>query len=268
MMGTALTASLIAGAYVAMPATAGPKPTPTLTIPNNHVTANKPFNVRYSSSHVPRGSTLFLQRQFGSAHVWKNVKRLAGTHGATSAPGVQMGEYGYRVAISKPHKASIYSRGRNVFVYGNIPFTTLCSARNVQWGNFDNGCQSGSAQVGNYLFQAAATFSAEGSYNASAPNVNLAVAPSTSCRALHLDYGESNYDNQFAGGNMMITQIVVQAHSDPVSVTFPGGTLQHTDVALDGGPFQITDESSYTGAGSLSVLVNGSLNCFTSNGVR
>jgi hypothetical protein len=125
-----------------------------------------------------------------------------------------------------------------------------------------------SAQVGNFLFQAAVGFSAEGSYNAGAPNVNLAVSPSTSCRSLHLDYGESNADDQFAGGNMMITQSVVQAHSDPVTTTFLGGALQHSDVALDGGPFQITDESSYTGAGSLQVLVNGSLNCYTSDGIR
>ena len=52
-----------------------------------------------------------------------------------------------------------------------------------------------------------------------------------------------------------------------MTATFAGGALQHVDLKLDGGPVQITDESSTAGSGTLEVLENGTLNCYTTDGV-
>ncbi|MFL5822947.1 MAG: hypothetical protein ACJ764_05840 [Solirubrobacteraceae bacterium] len=226
-------------------------------------TADTPEHYTYSVRNAPRGSVIVLQRQRGGG--WKTLRKFT-RHSGHGSITQSIGEYVLRVAVLKNHHVRAQKQ-RTVFVYGDIPFSALCDAANVQWGNNDRGCNRSTAQVGARLFPSAATFDAPGSSSPSAPAHNITVTPSTSCRTMHLDYGESNDDVQHAGGETMITQTLIQQNTDPVSVTFPGGAEQSTDFQLDGGPFQITDESNFTGSGSLKVLENGSLNCYTTNGV-
>ena len=232
------------------------------SIAKNH-TDGKPERFTYSARGVVRGSKIVLQRQKGRG--WKTLKTLR-KHSGTSSVTQSTGEYVLRVAVIKSGRATS-SKLRTVFVYGQIPFTALCDAPNVSWQNDRRGCSSSTEPVGPFLFESAATFDAPGSSSDSPPQPNLTINHATSCRLLHLDYGESNADQQRGGGSTQFTQTVIQEHTDPKSVTFPGGALQHSDFTLDGGPVQITDQSNFTGSGSLSVLENGFLTCYTPNGL-
>jgi hypothetical protein len=182
------------------------------------------------------------------------------------APAEAIGAYNLRVAVLKSGRV-LASKVKPIHVYGDINFSALCDAPEAIWNNNDGGCSATTAQVGPYLFQSAVTFDAPGSSSPSAPAVNITVNGPISCRTMTLSYGESNADDQHAGGNMMITQSVIQEKTAPNTTTFPGGAVQTTTIKLDGGAFQITDESTYTGQGSLAVLENGTLNCYTPNGV-
>ena len=232
---------------------------------STRLTAGNPVHFTYSVRGATRKSVVAFQRR-GAGGQWRTTKTLKSHSGNGVAPALAIGAYDVRLAVLKGGRLQAAQR-RDVLVYGDIPLSNLCGASNVEWGNSDGGCDSSTAQVGEFLFQSATYFDAPGSSNATAPAVNLTITPSTSCRSLHLDFGESNADDQHAGGNMMITQSVIQSQTPPSDTSFAGGVLQHIDLALDGGPVQITDESSTAGAGTLEVLENGSLNCYTTNGV-
>lgn len=228
-------------------------------------TAGKHEHFTYGVRNAPKGSVVALQRENGASGPWKTVKTLHAHSGSGSAPALAIGLYGMRVAVLKNGRLVAQHR-KTVYVYGDINFSALCNAPEVQWKNNDGGCNQTAAQVGENLFPSAATFEAPGSSSQLAPATNLLVTPATSCRTMTLNYGESNADDQHAGGNMTITQTVVQEHNPLNTNTFPGGTLETTTVKLDGGAFEITDESTYTGSGNLEVLENGTLNCYTANG--
>jgi hypothetical protein len=229
------------------------------------LTAGNPVRFTYSVRGAPRKAVVVFQRRAAGGG-WRTTKTLRSRSGNGVAPPLSIGDYTVRVAVLKSGRVEAAKR-RQVLVYGDIPFTNLCDASNVEWGNSDSGCDSSTSQVGQFLFQSAANFDAPGSSNSTAPALNLTITPSTSCRSLHLDFGESNADAQHAGGSTMITQSVIQSQTPPTDTTFAGGALQHIDLTLDGGPVQITDESSTAGDGTLEVLENGTFNCYTSNGV-
>lgn len=227
-------------------------------------TAGRVESFTYGVKSFPSGATLVLQRQKRDGS-WLRLKTLKRHSGTGSVPAQAIGLYVLRVAVLKGGHVRAEKR-RTIYVYGKVLLTQICNSSNVEWGNNDGGCNSTTQQVGPYLFQSAATFDAPGSSSENAPAVNVTITPSTSCRTLHLDYGESNADQQHAGGSMMITQTLLQSNTEPATSTFAGGVLQHSDFKLDGGPIQITDESTYTGPGMLRVLENGYLNCYTANG--
>lgn len=229
------------------------------------LTAGNPVHFTYSVRGAARTSAVVFQR-LGAGGQWRTVKTLKRRSGNGVASPFSIGEYSVRLAVLNGGRMQA-QRSQQVFVYGDIPFTNICDASNVEWGNSDTGCASGTSEIGQFLFQSAASFDALGSSNATAPAVNLTITPSTSCRSMHLDFGESNADNQHAGGSMMITQSVIQSQTPPSDTTFPGGSVQHLDLTLDGGPVQITDESSTAGTSILKVLENGTLNCYTTDGV-
>lgn len=232
---------------------------------SSKLTAGNPVHFTYSVRGATGKPTVVFQRQ-GAGGQWRTLKTLKRRSGNGAAAAFTIGEYNVRVAVLKSGRLQA-ERGQQVFVYGDIPLANVCNASNVEWGNSDGGCNSGTSEVGQFLFQSAATFDAPSSSNATAPAVNLTITPATSCRSMHLDFGESNADDQHAGGNMMITQSVIQSQTPPSDTTFSGGVLQHLDLTLDGGPVQITDESPTAGNGTLEVLENGTLNCYTTNGV-
>jgi hypothetical protein len=223
------------------------------------------LHIRYAVHGVSKGDVIAFQVQ-GSNGRWRTTKKLRDHSGGAEAPGLSIGAYMVRLAVLKNGHALAKSLAP-VKVYGDIPLSNICDASNVQWENNDGGCQQQDEQVGQFLFPSVVTFDAPGSTSNTAPQTNVNVTPSTSCRTMDLKYGESNADQQHAGGDITITQTLLQENTPPQSITFPGGTLEETHYKLDGGVWAIQDESTYTGQGSVEVLENGTLNCYTSDGV-
>jgi hypothetical protein len=254
ILGTAAAALADANARTSVSFTAG-----------TDQTAGKAVRFSYSVRNPPKGSVIDLQRQNNAVGKWTTIKKLRNRSGDTSGPELAIGEYGLRVAVLKNGRL-VAQDNKVVFEYGDIQFSALCGADNVTWDNNDGGCNTSAEQIGGNLFSSAATFDASNASNSA--EVNILVTPATSCRTMTLSFGESNADEQRAGGSMMLTQNVVQDKNPEVSTTFAGGTLQSTTIKLDGGAFEISDQSTtYTGSGTLEVLENGTLNCYTSNGV-
>src|SRR5664280_2194205 len=64
--------ALLAGTSIfSLPAVAGTHMRATLTIPADQINSGSSFQVSYSTSGVPASARIYLQRQYGTAHVWK-----------------------------------------------------------------------------------------------------------------------------------------------------------------------------------------------------
>lgn len=228
--------------------------------------AGSDLHFTYNVRGTTKKDTVVFQRQNQPGN-WATIEKLSRRGHNGTAPAMSIDEYVVRVAVRKSHRLQAAATGRTIFVYGQVPFNVLCNAGNVVWGNNDEGCNSSTVQLGEFLFSSEATFQAPGTANNTPATTNLTISPTTSCTSMHLDYGESNNDQEHAGGDMMITQTVLQENTAPVVSTFPGGTAEHIDIKLDGGPVEITDTSSTAGDQTLNVLENGYLNCYTPDGV-
>ena len=254
MASGAVAASLLAAALIAGPASASAKETVTLTIPSNHVTANKTFQIKYSSAHVPAGAILMLQRQFGSAHVWKRIKKLAGTKGTAYAPTVAMGKYAYRIYVSKPHKPYVIAKtsgGRTVYSYGSVPLSAICNIPSVlQSGS----CGLATAQVGTTVF-AYEIWARGASYPSYAEALSV---PKTTCRSVTLYFAQVDP----LAPEAAYVQLV-QSASDPQTASTPSNAVGTTTARLDGGPW-ILDVA--VGGGTDAVGLNGTFNCYTTSG--
>ena len=252
MASGAVAASLFAAALMVGPASASAKETVALAIPSNHVTANTTFQIKYSSAHVPAGATLFLQRQFGSGHVWQRIEKLPGRGGTAYAPRVAIGKYVYRIYVSKPHKPYVIataSTARTVYSYGSVAFSTICqSSAQLQ----PYGCNAGTDQVGTTVFSFAGY-----TFSEIYPSYYEAMsAPATTCRSVTLRFAYSSG----APGTTYVQ--LVQSASDPQDASTPSDAVGTLTAQLDGGPW-ILDTAS--GGGS-SVAINGTFNCYTPSG--
>ena len=167
-----------------------------------------------------------------------------------TAPGIQMGKYGYRLAIVKPHKAPIYSRGRNVFSYGTVSFAAICDSPKVR----SDGCGPGTTQVGSTVFSYAGVFGDFANKTYPTYYEPLSV-PRTTCRSVALRWSE------YGGSGPTYVQIV-QSATDPQAASAAPDVVGTMDAHLDGGPW-ILDVAS---DGSVDIAVNGTFNCYTSTG--
>jgi hypothetical protein len=136
-------------AAVAPMASASTKPTASLTFSPNKVTAKADLEVKYTSAHVPAGSTLYLQWQVGSAHVWKRYATLKGTSGTASERGVPQGRDEFRIHVATKKKAVTTSRQRALYSYANVPMLTICK---VAWTT--KPCQTGTDDSFTYVLAA------------------------------------------------------------------------------------------------------------------
>src|SRR4051812_31245478 len=104
-------------------------------------TADTPEHYTYSVRNAPRGAVIVLQRQRGGG--WKTLRKFT-RHSGHGSITQSIGEYVLRVAVLKNHHVRAQKQ-RTFFVYGDIPFSALCDAANVQWGNNDRGCNRSTA---------------------------------------------------------------------------------------------------------------------------
>src|SRR4051794_11049768 len=71
-----MTGVAFGGVASATPNLRAVKPTATLTVVHSKINAGTAPSFKYSTAHLAHGTKLYLQRQFGTARTWKNVKSL------------------------------------------------------------------------------------------------------------------------------------------------------------------------------------------------
>jgi hypothetical protein len=109
VLAASLCAVAIANPVVANAAAASPRPSAAFTFKHNKVERDVKPVLTYRTTHLPRPSFAYLQRQYGSTRVWKNVERLKKAAGTVTAPGVQMGKYEYRIWVGKSGRTVVTS---------------------------------------------------------------------------------------------------------------------------------------------------------------
>ena len=128
-------ASLVAltASVVAVPATAQQSPaarvaaTVTLTPASTRIDAESKAKFTYSSTHVPAAATMKLQREVGTAHVWRTVGTAQGRSGQITSKKVPMGRALFRLVATTNRAGTIAtSKTTSVFAYGKVPLSRIC----------------------------------------------------------------------------------------------------------------------------------------------
>jgi hypothetical protein len=254
----AVLACLIGSAAPALAAPTKTHPSVTFKFKSARVNANAKPTVEYSSSHVPAGSILYLQRDFGTKHVFKNVKKLVGQSGSVAVPGVAMGRYLYRLVAVRSKKDVAVSSTRSLFSYGKVTIAQLCRrSRKTDFRGAD--CGPGTDQVGSSVFN----YAAQDQDGNDGPNQDAAVqAQDSSCRAISITEAVSNDDAQEQGTTSQSVQLT-QSAADALGATSPVGTIGAFSAHISSGSW---DLEFYTDSGGNTVDFNGSLQCWSASG--
>ncbi len=242
-------AAMAAVVSVATPSSARTAATASLKPVHTKITAGTKPSFKYGFAHLPRGSVRYLQRQFGSAHVWKNVVRVYGRSGTATAPKLAIGRYVYRMHVTKNRITVVNSRTHPIYSYGKISLTALC-------GGMDSAdCESGTEQVGSTIFSYVMLVSGDvyPSY------YQAATTSRTSCRSVKLRFA-----NDASPDTATSYLKIVQSRTDPQYAQTGPGTVGSFSAHLDGGPFYI-DAAGSNGYGS---YLAGSASCYTMDGHR
>jgi hypothetical protein len=220
------------------------------------VDASTPIAYEFTSNHVRSTEKLVLQREVGSAHVYRTVRTLPHVHsGSGSAPGLPLGEYRFRIAVldkpRKGHRKVLASRRARVSVFGTVSLAHLLD-------NPSGGTYTSPTRTFPWVLRAHA-FSVTG-------DTALTVSATRNhCRAIHFDFIPENNDyNQ--GDSSTLT--VVQQSADPVSATAHTDELGALDVGLRPGESWSLKASLATGHSSTDIDVNGSAVCSSAAPVR
>lgn len=250
-------AAVPAIALVAVPATAtaavdashAAKPAATFSFAHRRVDQKTQLHFTYSTQHLPRGSAIYLQWQVGTAHAWRNVERLRKNSGAATARGVSIGKWEYRIHVVRNGKTVVTSRQRPLYAYGTVSYARLCAI----WQ--EGSCFTQDVQIGDTDFTAHWSIS-----NVSYPSfATILQYHSTSCRSLDIQYADDDSSNS---ADQEYIQLV-QSRSPLQSSQGPVQTVNTFKATLDGGPFILEASEDFDLA---TVWINGSANCYTSNG--
>lgn len=226
------------------------RPSATFYFKHQRVNQGSKPVVIYSTSHLPAHSVIYLQREFGSAHVWENVEHLKFRNGTVTAPGVQMGMYNYRVRVTARGKVVVTSRTRPLYSYGRVALNAFCNESEVGY------CGSPETiQIGQVVFTYVLANYEPNSYPTYSDVLEL---NSTSCDAISVQYATTDTSS----GDYAYFE-VIQARSDPQYGQTPVVTIGTFHATLDGGPFYLED-SETTGS---SVYSNGYATCYTRSGL-
>jgi hypothetical protein len=214
----------------------------------------------WASTSMPRTAKLYLQRPFGTSHVYKRVKTLSKHHGATTAPGVTMGRYPYRVVAVRHHKTIAVSNIVRIYSYGTVTLSQLCS--NDQDAQFDD-CETGTTQIGSSVFNYAGV---DGRGDTGADETSDTSFTHSSCRAGVISYGISNDDADGDSDLQASSVEITQAAADPVSSTAPIKTLGSLTFGLSSSSWDIDFYTTANGDDYSRIYWNGAFNCWSPNG--
>lgn len=235
---------------IANAAVSAPRPSAAFAFKHDSVDKGIRPILTYRTAHLPRRSVVYLQRQFGSARVWKNVELLKKAAATITAPGVQIGKYEYRIWVGKSRRTVVTSAVHPLYSYGRVGLGALCPA-----SGYLAVCTSSTVQIGTTIF----TFVVMVDNGVDAyPNYETVIQlNSTSCDSLSLQFATDDSNN---GGEAYVE--VIQSRSDPQNGSTPIDTIGNFSATLNGGPFYL--EGSENNAAR--VYLNGWAMCYTTSG--
>jgi hypothetical protein len=260
---TRVISSLIAACAISilamsLAAAATTGPTGKLTFATNRVNSGAPVAFRYHFTNVVPGSTLHVQRQFGTAKVWENIA-LFKLHtdqdqGQGTFPELPQGSFAYRVFITHNDKWVWYGGKPEVYSYADVSFGVICD------GMTGSNCGSGTGQVGSTVF----SYVADPLVPARYPQYNQFGSQShTTCRS-----GIISFAGDFTSG--IAYAEVLRSDADAQVASAAAGTIGALHATFDGGAW-ILDLSTSQGTdftgGANSVWVNGVFDCYTPTGL-
>jgi len=221
-----------APAALAAPAPAA-RPSVTLKFASAHISHTSQPVVEWASKNVPSGSRFQLQRQFGSAHVWKGIQVLSGRSGSAKSAKVQMGRYAYRIQVHRSGKVIATSNTATLYSYASIPLTNLCNENTSTVYVLDtNGCQPQTVQVGGTVFTYLIEDEPPGPPQY---DQDVKVGARTSCRSISLQW---SLDNNAQPSDTAQVE-VVQASADPQTARIGQGKIGSKTMSLAGGAWYL-----------------------------
>ncbi len=236
-------------------AQASTKPSVSLKFATNKVTASKTMTVDVSTKDLPRGTTLYLQWQVGSKHVWTRYRVLGSTAGTSVVKAPDIGKYEFRV-LASTKKATVTSSSDEVlYSYGTVTLTDFCNEA-IQCND------SGNVQIGSTDYTYAEYWNTSDTYPQWGEAANL--AQNTSCRSATLTFAGSG---DFDGAASFVTyEKIVQTKSQATQASTAPNTIGTLTVTLDGGPWIQDISTSDTGINA-NVYLNGTFSCYTPTGL-
>ena len=229
---------------------AGPKLQ--LKLLNAHLEHGQHLDFDYTVSGVGAAPMIFLQRTFGTAHVWKSVVRLSHLAGSAEAPTAPQGVYKYRLHVA--NKGRVWtSPVESAYFYGHVSLLAICNSYKLQNNNMT--CGTGTEQVGGKDY----AYAANDAFNVQYPNYTLSMqANSTTCRRAVITFaGQTN------GGYDVYLQMI-QSRSDPESAIASKNAIGTFRAALDGGAWILN--MSQDSGGYVEVYMNGYFDCYSPTG--
>jgi hypothetical protein len=244
---------LISACAVDAPFTLAATPTTvSLTFVHGRVNADARFKIHFSSSQLPGGSALYVQRQLGHKHTWTNVDRLSGASGTALVPGVSLGVYEYRISAIRKARVIAASATKSLHSYGNLTLMTLCRALRA-------ACHSGTEMIG------ATTFAFEDGLDAPGakyPDYETVLSANhTTCRNASIMF--ATYTPGRPGEAYLRLVQHESGEAEPWEASTSPTRAATTNIEFNGGPWSLKSSSS---DGDNNVM-SGTFSCYTPNGL-
>lgn len=215
----------------------------------------------YTTRGLSSSSRLVLQRQQGTARVWRTVASLAKARtGASSLPGLTLGIYRIRIAAIARRGKVVAEQPRTIEIFGEVPFTTLFAlgyethSAELSGANIP-GVYTTPGRTFNYDFE---TFA-----NENQSSTVITVGNNT-CRSVHIDFvpGLTGSESAPYYQSSSATLSVIQQSLDPVVSTAGFSTFGALDAQLV--PGESWSVTTFGNSKSIHVYVNGSAVCYRS----
>jgi hypothetical protein len=212
-----------------------------------------PFS--YTARGRIHGDRLVVQRQVGTAQVWRTVRELTGRSGSSALPALPLGNYRVRIVDINKQNLLLAQVQQTLHVFGIVPFSTLFSSVPFNCCSFAPGTYSTPTKTFDYFFHSEYDGDLQGTQDEL-----IFTVMHNACRSIHFDFVPGKPDFPNPPGPMTITLTLVQASADPVSASATTDSFGALDGQLTPGQsWGLRDSANPVKAAPL--YINGSASC-------